>query len=54
MMHELGGVVTALHRASFGGLMLDETLAPGAWRLLTDEEVALLSAQGLQKGGDQR
>lgn len=54
MMHELGGVVTALHRASFGGLTLDEALAPGAWRLLTDDEVSLLSAQGLQKGGDQR
>lgn len=46
MLHELGGVVTALHRVEFAGLALDEALAPGEWRVLNAEEVALLEAQG--------
>lgn len=52
MLHELGGVVTALHRVQFGGLTLDEQLAPGDWRLLEVDEVALLEQQGLQKEGE--
>lgn len=30
--------VTALHRLTFGSLMLDEALAPGQWRELTEAE----------------
>ena len=37
-----GKRVTALHRLSFGPLRLDETLAPGAFRELTGEEIAAL------------
>ncbi|MBQ9552393.1 MAG: rRNA pseudouridine synthase [Clostridia bacterium] len=33
-----GSHVTALHRAAMGALTLDETLAPGECRLLTEEE----------------
>lgn len=39
MMHEVGGVVTALRRVAIASLILDETLAPGEWRLLTAEEI---------------
>ena len=39
MMHEVGGVVTALRRVAIASLTLDETLAPGEWRLLTQEEL---------------
>lgn len=52
MLHELGGVVTALHRVRFGGLALDEQLAVGEWRMLAADEVALLEQQGLQKEGE--
>lgn len=45
MLHALGGVVTGLERTAFGGLALDPDLAPGEWRPLTEEEIALLSAQ---------
>ena len=40
--------VNGLHRTAIGGLSLDEGLAPGAWRLITPEEKALLqgSAEG--------
>lgn len=34
--------VTALHRLTFGSLALDEALAPGAWRELTDSELNAL------------
>ena len=33
--------VTALHRRSVGALALDESLAPGAYRMLADKEVIL-------------
>ena len=36
-----GKTVTRLHRLSIGPLALDETLAPGAFRELTEEETAL-------------
>ena len=38
--------VNGLHRTAIGGLALDESLAPGAWRLITPEEKALLQAGG--------
>lgn len=40
--------VNGLHRTAIGGLALDESLAPGAWRLITPEEKVLLqgSAEG--------
>lgn len=34
--------VNALHRVSIGGLTLDAALAPGEWRELTQQELALL------------
>ena len=37
--------VNGLHRTAIGGLSLDEGLAPGAWRLITPEEKALLQAR---------
>ena len=37
----LGNEVTALHRLSVGSLQLDESLAPGQWRKLTEEEIKL-------------
>lgn len=42
MFAAVGNHVEALHRASIGGLALDERLAPGAWRTLTPEEVAAI------------
>ena len=42
-----GGTVTALHRLSMGALRLDEGLAPGACRPLTEEELLLLRRQEL-------
>lgn len=45
MLHELGGVVTALERSAFAGLALDETLDAGAWRMLSDEEIEHLREQ---------
>lgn len=53
MLHALGGVVTALARTSFAGLVLDEGLAPGQWRLLEKEEVDRLQSQAANKEGDQ-
>lgn len=38
--------VDQLHRTAIGGLALDEGLAPGAWRLITPEEKALIQAGG--------
>lgn len=45
MFHALGGVVTVLTRSAFGGLLVDEGLAQGEWRPLTEEEIAVLNAQ---------
>lgn len=42
MIHAIGGNVTYLKRVSFGGLVLDETLAAGEWRMLRQEEIAQL------------
>jgi len=41
-----GKPVTALKRLTFGPLTLDETLEPGAWRPLTEGEVAALRSAG--------
>lgn len=40
MMLSTGRTVTALHRRSLGSLVLDPLLAPGAWRELTEAEIA--------------
>lgn len=40
-----GAKVTALHRLSMGALQLDERLAPGECRPLTEEEIVLLRQQ---------
>ena len=42
MCHEIGCEVIYLKRLSMGSLMLDEKLAPGECRRLTEKEVALL------------
>ncbi len=38
--------VTSLERISFGGILLDRTLARGEWRYLTKEEIIILEMQG--------
>lgn len=38
--------VTSLERISFGGILLDRTLARGEWRYLTEEEIDILEGQG--------
>ncbi|MBO4854180.1 MAG: 16S rRNA pseudouridine(516) synthase [Oscillospiraceae bacterium] len=43
MLAHRGKPVTYLKRLSMGDLRLDETLAPGAYRLLTPEELTLIS-----------
>ncbi|WP_342387251.1 pseudouridine synthase [Salinicoccus bachuensis] len=42
MFHHLGNEVTALHRISFGDLMLDEHLAAGSYRRLRENEIKLI------------
>lgn len=46
MMRAVGNGVVSLRRTSMGGLMLDESLRPGEYRELSEEEIAVL-----QKGG---
>ena len=46
MFGVLDAGVNQLHRTAIGGLALDEGLAPGAWRLITPEEKALILAGG--------
>jgi 16S rRNA pseudouridine516 synthase len=41
MFAALGNHVVALHRLSIGGLALDSSLLPGAYRSLTTEEITL-------------
>ena len=45
MFEAVGCTVTYLKRLSMGALTLDETLAPGQYRKLTEEELALLRAE---------
>lgn len=40
MFAAVGNRVVGLHRERIGGILLDETLAPGEYRPLSDEEVA--------------
>ena len=40
MFAAVGNKVVGLHRESVGKIVLDDDLAPGEWRYLTDEEVA--------------
>ena len=42
-----GATVTGLHRLSMGALRLDDTLAPGECRPLSEEEISLLRQQRL-------
>ena len=42
MFEAVGRQVTTLHRLTFGSLTLDESLAPGEWRELTEAELAAL------------
>ncbi len=44
MFEAVGRSVTALHRLTFGSLTLDEALPEGAWRELTENEIAALYA----------
>lgn len=44
MMLAVGNGVRSLKRVSFGGLELDEGLAPGEYRELTEEEIRVLTA----------
>ncbi len=44
MFEKVGSEVLYLKRISFGGLTLDETLAPGTFRPLTEEEIRQLQA----------
>lgn len=44
MMASEGSTVVTLKRTSFAGIPLDEGLAPGAWRHLSEQELALLKA----------
>lgn len=46
MFGVLNAGVNQLHRTAIGGLALDEGIAPGAWRLITPEEKALIQAGG--------
>lgn len=45
-----GATVTGLHRLSMGALRLDDALAPGECRPLSEEEISLLRQQHLPKG----
>lgn len=44
MFAAVGNHVEALHRERMGGLVLPDDLAPGAWRLLTPEEIERIFA----------
>jgi 16S rRNA pseudouridine516 synthase len=44
MFAAVGNHVEALHRDRIGGLELPDDLAPGAWRLMTADEVAAIFA----------
>ena len=45
MFGVFGAGVNALHRQAIGGVALDPSLAPGQWRELTAEELALLQGR---------
>ncbi|MEW6981885.1 16S rRNA pseudouridine(516) synthase RsuA [Colwelliaceae bacterium 6471] len=43
MFAAVGNRVVGLHREQIGGIKLDDSLAPGQWRYLTEDEVILFS-----------
>lgn len=43
MFAAMGNKVTGLHRESIGGLLLDESLQPGEYRQLKEDEIALFN-----------
>lgn len=45
MMAKLGVTITYLKRLSIGGLCLDETLLPGNYRPMTEEELAMVQTE---------
>lgn len=47
MFRKVGKTVTALHRVAMGPLVLEETLAVGDWRELTEEEMLSLADYGV-------
>ncbi len=47
-----GAGVDGLHRLRMGRLWLDESLAPGAWRQLSGQELALLEEKGGGAGAE--
>ena len=49
MLAQRGKPVTYLKRLSMGPLELDKTLGKGAWRPLTDEEIAMLWSKSTKK-----
>jgi 16S rRNA pseudouridine516 synthase len=42
MLAATGHKVVRLHRSRVGDMVLDDTLAPGQWRWLTDQELNAL------------
>ena len=45
MFAAVGNRVEAIHRIAIGPVILDAELAPGAWRFLSDAELAALRAR---------
>lgn len=50
LIHHCGAYVDTLHRVSIGDLTLDETLRPGEYRRLTEEEIEIIFVK-MKKGG---
>ena len=46
MLEAVGNKIVFLKRITFGSLVLDENLAAGEWRFLTDEEIKNLESNG--------
>lgn len=46
MMEARHNQITSLKRITFGPLSLDPNLAPGEWRMLTEEEIGMLEEAG--------
>ena len=52
MFQAVGSEILSLERVTFGPIPLDPALARGEWRLLTEEEIRLLGANGGQDARD--
>ncbi len=52
MFEAVDRTVLKLHRLTFGSLTLDEALPEGAWRELTEEEIAALYADAKMEAAD--